>query len=82
MPYLMNSLIDYQSARLFWVNVSRFIPDQGNLMLDADTSPLIHSLAAEWRSMVKEIVDAKQQTTIVHGNLARFLPIWRMLVAL
>jgi hypothetical protein len=47
-----------------------------------DTSPSIHSLTAEWRSIVKEIISAKRQTAIIHGNLARFLPVWRMLTAL
>jgi hypothetical protein len=39
-------------------------------------SSLAHSL------MVKEIVNTKRRTAIIHGNLARFLPVWRMLVAL
>jgi hypothetical protein len=47
-----------------------------------DASPSVHSLMTEWRSMVKEIVNAKRRTTIIHSNLARFLPIWRMPTAL
>jgi hypothetical protein len=47
-----------------------------------DASPSVHSLTAKWRSMIEEIVNAKRRTTIIHGNLARFLPIWRMLAAL
>jgi hypothetical protein len=47
-----------------------------------DASPSVHSLTAEWRSMVKEIVNAKRRTAIIHGNLTRFLSIWRMLAAL
>jgi hypothetical protein len=47
-----------------------------------DASPSVHSLTVEWRSMVKEIVNAKRRTAIIHGNLARFLSIWRMLATL
>jgi hypothetical protein len=47
-----------------------------------DASPSVHFLTAEWRSMVKGIVNAKRRTAIIHGNLARFLPVWRMLAAL
>jgi hypothetical protein len=47
-----------------------------------DASPSVHSLTAEWRSTIKEIVNAKRRTAIIHGNLARFLPVWRMLAAL
>jgi hypothetical protein len=47
-----------------------------------DASPLVYSLTAEWRSMIKEIVNAKRRTAIIHGNLARFLLVWRMLAAL
>jgi hypothetical protein len=47
-----------------------------------DASSSIHSLTAEWRSIVKEIVNAKRRTAIIHGNLAHFLPVWRMLAAL
>jgi hypothetical protein len=32
--------------------------------------------------MIKEIVNAKRRTAIIYGNLARFLPVWRMLTAL
>jgi hypothetical protein len=47
-----------------------------------DASPSVHSLTAEWHSMIKEVVNAKRQTAIIHGNLVRFLPVWRMLAAL
>jgi hypothetical protein len=47
-----------------------------------DALPSVYSLTTEWRSMVEEIVNAKQRTAIIHGNLAYFLPIWRMLTAL
>jgi hypothetical protein len=47
-----------------------------------DALPSVHSLTAEWRSMIKEIVNTKRRTAIIHGNLACFLPIWRMLSAL
>jgi hypothetical protein len=47
-----------------------------------DASSSVHSLTAEWRSMIKEIVNAKRRTAIIRGNLARFLPVWRMLAAL
>jgi hypothetical protein len=47
-----------------------------------DASPSVHSLTAEWRSMVKEIANAKRRTAIIHGNLARFISSWRMLAAL
>jgi hypothetical protein len=46
-----------------------------------DASPSVHSLTAEWHSMVKEIVNAKRRTAIIHGNLTH-LSIWRMLSAL
>jgi hypothetical protein len=47
-----------------------------------DASPSVHSLTAEWRSMIKEVVNAKQRTAIIYGNLACFLPIRIMLAAL
>jgi hypothetical protein len=47
-----------------------------------DATPLVYSLLAEWHSMVKEIVNAKQWTAIIRGNSARFSHIWRMLAAL
>jgi hypothetical protein len=47
-----------------------------------DASPLVHSLTAEWRSMIKGIVNAKRRTAIIHGNLTHFLSIWRMLATL
>jgi hypothetical protein len=47
-----------------------------------DTLPSVHSLTTGWRSMAKEVVNAKRQTAIIHGNLARFLPVWRMLADL
>jgi hypothetical protein len=47
-----------------------------------DALPSAHSLTTEWRSMIKEIVNAKRQTAIIHGNLTHFLSIWRMLVTL
>jgi hypothetical protein len=47
-----------------------------------DASPLVHSLTAEWRSMIKEIVNAKRRTAIIYSNLARLLPVCRMLAAL
>jgi hypothetical protein len=46
-----------------------------------DASSSVHSFTAEWHSMVKEIVNTKQRTAIIHGNLAH-LSIWRMLAAL
>jgi hypothetical protein len=47
-----------------------------------DASPLVHSFATEWRSMIKDIVNAKWQVAIIYSNLARFLPVWRVLAAL
>jgi hypothetical protein len=47
-----------------------------------DASLSVHFLTAEWRSMVKEIANAKRRTAIIHGNLARFLSIWRVLATL
>jgi hypothetical protein len=41
-----------------------------------DASPLVHSLTAEWRSMIKKIVNAKRKTATIHSNLVRFLSIW------
>jgi hypothetical protein len=52
------------------------------LRIYTDASLLVHSLTAVCRSMIKEIVNTKQQTSIIHGNLTRFLSIWRMLTAL
>jgi hypothetical protein len=41
--------------------------------LYADVVPPVRVLVPEWHSMVKEIVNAKQQTAIIHGNSAHFL---------
>jgi hypothetical protein len=47
-----------------------------------DASFSVHFLMADWRFIVKEIVNAKWRAAIIHGNLAHFLPIWRMLAVL
>jgi hypothetical protein len=40
-----------------------------------DASLSVHSLTAEWCSMIKEIPNAEQRTAIIHDNLERFLPV-------
>jgi hypothetical protein len=47
--------------------------------IHTDPSLSIHSLTTEWHCMVKEIVNAKQRTAIIHDHLICFSPIWRIL---
>jgi hypothetical protein len=47
-----------------------------------DASLSVHSLTAEWRSMIKEIANTERRTTIIHGNLTHLLSICGMLAAL
>jgi hypothetical protein len=47
-----------------------------------ETFATVHSLLAEWKSMVREIVDAKRRTAMEHRSIRRFQHVWRPLLSL
>jgi hypothetical protein len=47
-----------------------------------ETFATVHALLAEWKSMVREIVDAKRRTAMERRSIRRFQHVWRPLLSL